>query len=114
MLYDPKWEKPEVKADPFSLESMIAWLEKQPADKVYDFWDCRECLIYQYLLDAGLPRADYGTAHALGGDDIGGKIAHGLPWTFGGALKRARALRAKQNSFSWTDFWGRALQAGRT
>ncbi len=27
MLYDPKWE---VKADPFSLENLIAWLENQP------------------------------------------------------------------------------------
>ena len=35
MLYDPKWEKPEVKADPFSLDALIAWLEKQPANGTY-------------------------------------------------------------------------------
>lgn len=101
----------QTKADPLTLDSLIAWLEKQPADKVYDFWHCRECLLYQYLRDAGLPRSDYGVVHALGGTDIGGRIAHQLPWTFGAALDRARALRAKQHRFSWTDFWGRALQA---
>lgn len=36
MLYDPKWEKPAetTNADPLTLPAVIAWLEKQPADKV--------------------------------------------------------------------------------
>jgi hypothetical protein len=48
MLYDPKWEV-ETKADPFSLESLIAWLEKQPADGEYNWDDGSECLLGQWL-----------------------------------------------------------------
>lgn len=46
MLFDPKWE---VKADPFSLESLIAWLEKMPVDGEYSWDDGTECLLGQWL-----------------------------------------------------------------
>lgn len=39
MLYDKRWDKPEVNADPFSVDSLVAWLEKQPAAKVYCYAD---------------------------------------------------------------------------
>jgi hypothetical protein len=50
MLYDKRWEKPEVKADPLTLESLIAWLEKQPSHKKYDFHNCEGKCLY------GIPR----------------------------------------------------------
>lgn len=39
MLYNPEWGKP-IKAES-SLADFIAWLETHPADKQYDFGDCR-------------------------------------------------------------------------
>jgi hypothetical protein len=83
----------QTKADPFTLDSLIAWLEKQPAETEYNFWNLSECLLCQYLRDVGLPHSCYDAASALGGDDVGGQIAFHKPWTFGGALERARALR---------------------
>ena len=49
MLYDPKWEQ-QTKANPFSLENLIAWLEKQPADAEYEFCQWENCLLAQWLL----------------------------------------------------------------
>lgn len=57
MLYDPKWQS-EVKADPFSLESLIAWLEKQPAAKVYCYTDNGDCLLAQYFTAMGFERVE--------------------------------------------------------
>jgi hypothetical protein len=48
MLYDPKWEAP-TKADPLSLDSLIAWLETQPRDKAYCYDDTGHCLLAQYF-----------------------------------------------------------------
>ncbi len=53
MLYDPKWEAP-VKADPFSLASLIAWLEMQPVDGQYDYILSHDCVIAQWLRGAGV------------------------------------------------------------
>lgn len=94
MLYDPKWEV-EVKADPFSLPSLIAWLETMPADKDYCPGMLNHCLLAQW-------------AQAMGEEDISQRSwdlgnlrpfsviaaidgpAHHLR-TFGAALERARA-----------------------
>lgn len=100
MLYDPKWEKTETKADPLSLTSLIAWLEKQPTAKAYCYQDNGACLLGQYF-----------TAHGLVDVNVGGltfnhgrypnrpsiplpetfrAVARGNPRTFGAALERAR------------------------
>lgn len=100
MLYDKRWDKPEVKADPFSLESLIAWLEKQPADQHYDYCDGDNCLTAQYLTHCGFKEV-FLTVERL--KNLGWYyIASG--WhtrngcgerTFGAALERARkVLRA--------------------
>jgi hypothetical protein len=101
MLYDKRWDKSEVKADPFSLESLIAWLEKQPATKRYDWENC----------DGGCLIGLYGQAHGIswdamqrvddGGDSpysklTPGGIAFRYPRTFGAALKRARKALAER------------------
>lgn len=92
MLYDPKWEI-EVKADPFSLESLIAWLEKQPTAKEYDFCDCNgRCLLDQYAAAMGLKNESglYVRLDAAFDGAAGFYIAVGFPRTFGAALDRAR------------------------
>jgi hypothetical protein len=103
MLYDPKWEV-EVKADPFSLESLIAWLEKQPENKSYRYTCIGHCLLAQYFTAMGFERVSvqpYWFKHSGGieqqfSDDFENiAVAHDGrgkdKFTFGAALKRARA-----------------------
>jgi hypothetical protein len=104
MLYDKRWEKPEIKADPFSLDSLIEWLEKQPADKPYCYMDNGHCLLGQYFTAMGFRLV------AVGGSDFDHETERGVIFpekfndvaygdlqtfdfnrTFGAALKRARA-----------------------
>jgi hypothetical protein len=105
MLYDPKWEKPEVKADPFSLGSLIAWLETKPPAERYCYQDNGGCLLHQYFSHAGFNvqwvggwtfKTTEGARHEL--SDEFSEIAAGLvrgvamDFTFGSALSRARYL----------------------
>ncbi len=67
MLYDPKWEKKiDTKADPFSLESLTAWLETMPANGEYNWGDCgygtRGCLLMQYFRAKGFRNARGGAS----------------------------------------------------
>lgn len=88
MLYDPKWEVP-VKADPFSLDSLIAWLEKQPPGKTYDYSDCGGlCLICQHLTAHDIHFSKYAQFE---NSEIRLAVAAQIPFTFGAALERARA-----------------------
>lgn len=96
MLYDKRWEKPEIKADPFSLENLIAWLEKQPHQKEYNYCDPTDCLIGQYLKSQGLSGSDAVLASdaldRLGWLHIAQDHKNSPQrWTFGDALERARA-----------------------
>jgi hypothetical protein len=111
MLYDKRWDKTfEVKADPFSLESLIAWLEKQPADKQYCYLDNGNCLHCQYFTAMGFENVHaFGFAiyhgknpmlSSMGQDDAienGGRLSDQFVdvavlgrHTFGAALDRAR------------------------
>lgn len=40
---------------PLSLEAFADWCEKQPADKEYNFNNCRTCAVAQYANSLGLP-----------------------------------------------------------
>lgn len=84
---------------PFELQSLIDWLEKQPAEAEYDYASIGNCLNCQYLRAVGF-QVQY-----VGGvtwNDLEGKwhdlpsalvnIPKPKPWTFGAALSRARAL----------------------
>lgn len=117
MLYDPKWEV-ETKADPFKLESLIAWIEKQPAEATYCYENNGQCLLSQYFaLGAGYQHvhmfSDCFVQGVQVGDMVGrdealrffsrnivrfpyrfDDVAKGTPRTFGAALDRARKLRA--------------------
>jgi hypothetical protein len=108
MLYDPKWE---VKTDPFTFESLIAWLERQPAQKEYCFMDNGGCLFFQYLEEMGVDVVGVGGAsfRREADDRDGGRhplptgwpsLASLEPHTFGAALERARAALASHNGDS--------------
>lgn len=91
------------KADPFSLEALIAWLEKQPGETTYCLQSLGGCLWAQYTKDnrgtlSYSPVAEYriGT-HRLGMNLDGLNswqmdIAACTPRSFSAALARARAL----------------------
>src|SRR5262245_33624412 len=95
MLYSPKWE---VKADPFALTSLVAWLERQPADEHYDYYNCAECPIALLFKASGYQRvAVNGFNVSFDGDCRSlpphfDKITAARPHTYGAALARARAL----------------------
>lgn len=89
-------EKTVEKTDVFSLEGLVAWLEKQPAGRTYNFHDCRgACLLAQYLAAHGIKWAADGSSYA---EMVEVTTGHGIdvscndPWTYGAALARARAL----------------------
>jgi hypothetical protein len=104
MLYDPKWEKQtETKADPFSLASLIAWLEKQNPATRYCYVSNGECLLAQYFTARGYKNVTVGvgwfrelhmphTEHAIPTEFTQVARAGKGGTTFGAALKRARKL----------------------
>ena len=92
-------------ADPNKLESLIAWLEQQPAKGTYDFVDPNNCLLCQYYRAVGVPvySVDPGYYTIEIGKTVTlprhfNEIANGgrEPETFGAALKRAREALASQ------------------
>jgi hypothetical protein len=75
----------------YSLSSLVAWLEQQPADKHYGWTSERECGAAQYLIAHGQD-PEY---MILIPDWV--EIFQGDPpfeHTFGAALERARALES--------------------
>jgi len=93
MLYNEKWDK-------FSLPAFIAWLSTQSANKKYDWYDILHCPLADYLMFCGIERPagaqlPNGTS-GIGLDTLGKnwgyyEILRATPWTYGVALKRARA-----------------------
>ena len=39
---------------PFTLEALADWLERQPPEKEYDWFDCANCALGQYARSLGL------------------------------------------------------------
>jgi hypothetical protein len=101
---EPVADAPLKKADPFSLDSLIAWLEKQPGDDKYCFFSYGQCLFALYTVASGgaLP-ADSDNDYVIGTSSFSiwsanwpewaSDVAANGPFTFGAALSRARALR---------------------
>ena len=97
---------PEPKHDPFSLESLVAWLERQPGDGTYDYCDPFDCLLCRYFRAVGIPV--FSIALNIYDLERRGKrhifpmaLKHisygpGYNWTYGAALTRARAALASQ------------------
>lgn len=109
MLYDPKWDQ-QTKADPFTLISLIAWLEKQPSDETYCYTSIGHCLIAQYLNAHGIRTDNVNPSYYF--DERNGshplpaafnEIANGCSTggdTFGAALTRARSMPSPQGTKS--------------
>lgn len=78
----------------FSLDGLIAWLEKQPGEREYDFNNCSgECLIGRYLVAVTGCNTHVYTKVFGRNIDHYRSVAYAQPWTYGAALARARALR---------------------
>ena len=105
MLYNKDWDKTHIKADPFSLESLIAWLEKQPTQGQYSYWDNCGCMFHRYLTAMGLDVATVGGySYTLRSapkmflplgttfEDVAAETPH----TFAAALDRARKALAER------------------
>jgi hypothetical protein len=96
MLYDKRWDKTEIKSDPFSLESLVAWLETRRENEKYRPWDLSSCLLGQWSKSNGLDKKQILVkSYELGRTEPFLTIAsidgpQGEPHTFGAALNRAR------------------------
>ena len=104
MLYNKDWEKPEVKADPYSFDNLIEWLEMQPAEEQYNYNDPMDCLLALWLKSKGKVRTDLVNSsfcYFLNSQSV--NLSH-LAWladgnltfhsqTFGMALSRAKVMR---------------------
>lgn len=90
MLYDPKWE---VKADPFSFESFIVWLEKQPPERRYLTLPFNTCILATFAIAMGAKDA-FDASYRLGNEKPFASVAFARDGdvSYGGALRRARAL----------------------
>lgn len=95
----------ETKPDVFSLEGLIAWLEKQPADESYCYYDVGHCLWGRYVKAMG-GFFDEADTYYIGDKTQRVSFSTATEWqfvvaypgdnkrscTFGAALERARAL----------------------
>jgi hypothetical protein len=100
MLYDPKWDKlAETKADPYTLDGLIGWLEKQPSHLIYCYTSVGSCLLAQFFRAQGYTQINLNPYWFWHGPDSTkqeypaafNEIALGEPRTYGSALERARA-----------------------
>lgn len=114
MFFDPTCKpQTETKADPFTLASLIAWLEQQPHARHYVFCQFNECLLGQWLRSSDpaarsaladeAPSGFFYRAHGKTVDltafkeiVTGRSHADHSGHTFGAALERARAALSSQ------------------
>ena len=88
MFVETKKEGEIVQAVP-SMASFIAWLKTKNPNETYPYMNCDGgCLIGQYVNAIGLSWTARCSGPGWGGISVGGKF------TFGAALKRARAVQA--------------------
>lgn len=117
MLYDKRWDKQsETKGDPFTLASLIAWLETMPSNRRYCFTHNGQCLLSQYFKFSGFKNVHMFTIGFCHGRRVPkswtlkeatsvrrvvllpngfNNIAIACPRTFGAALERARAIASR-------------------
>jgi hypothetical protein len=106
-MYVDEKRQGEVTADPFKRSTLVAWLEPHDSTKTYCYIDIRACLMCQYFAAHGyqdiemtgrgfFSRGNKFTPLPPHFDDIAAgcyrDLKDGPRWTFGAALKRARAL----------------------
>jgi hypothetical protein len=98
MLFDPNWTHPDIQLGPVSLKGFIGWLETMPPGAEYDYRMPRTCALGQYQEASGFSGDEViinlGTSNLTKWQRDLDHIVLTLPWTFGAALSRARALLA--------------------
>jgi hypothetical protein len=102
MLYDPQWGQ---RNDPFSLASLIAWLERQDPLEQYCYSSTGECLLARYFSERGFTKVIMAARHFYHfphSDSLYettplpphfNDIAKGKVRSYGAALTRARGLQ---------------------
>jgi hypothetical protein len=92
--------------DPFSLTSLVSWLELQPPAQTYCYTDIGHCLLSQYMLGMGFKGVNCGAFANVRWEEPDGKIvfkdlgeqfwqvAVNHPRDFGSALIRARSYQS--------------------
>lgn len=88
MLYNESWTKP--RNEIYSIPGLIAWLEKQPANYVYDYTDYNSCATAQYLRTCGERHVGLLTSELE--QFNWHQIVAPRPWSYGAALERARKV----------------------
>lgn len=104
MLYNQDWEKPK----PWTLSSLIAWLETKDPNEYYEYGDPSNCLNTQYAKSLGYKGVSASACHVYSRRSgwfswlrpistmrlpmFFNEIAYTSD-TFGGALKGARAVQ---------------------
>lgn len=93
---------PGITHRPYTLESLVAWLETMQATEIYCYESNGGCLVARYLADHGHQQLNVGSASIFFSPPNGGHkfmnmpngwnaIAVQEPRTFGSALLRARS-----------------------
>jgi len=91
MPFDGRVKDYETKADVFSLEGLIAWLETQNPETEYDYTDISDCLLTRWMRASG--QRDFGFSGSPDHTANRFTVAAGnFPHTYGAALRRARKL----------------------
>jgi len=88
MLYNRDWDK--IAKPDITIENLIAWLEKQPCEKGYNYWSPNDCLLDQWIKSIGAV-VEYTDIFTI---PIRSCILVPRPRTYGAALARARAITA--------------------
>ena len=104
MLFNTAWQKKSVEVQPqpdlLSTDSLMAWLEQQPAGEAYAYRDPHRCLLARYFESHGKVGLCIGTYHI---HNLNGEWMTPLspefylavtpaPHTYGAALSRLRAF----------------------
>src|SRR5258706_344556 len=98
MFFDPKWRS---RQDALTRRSLVAWLEKKPADRGYCYSSNGRCLLATFFRACGFKSIVVEPDHFSHAESFGPVklprsfvlIAALRPHTYGAALDRARASR---------------------
>lgn len=96
MLYDPKWEaKSDMEYAGVSIRAFTNWLAQQPQWQEYSYEHIGSCAVAQFLASQGKTGAECEVDFWPQDRPVSCAVLHNIvamkPWTFGDALRRARA-----------------------
>lgn len=97
MLYNKDWNKKTL--SPFSLDSLIAWLETKKPYIYYQYDSNNDCMLARYFSDCGFkhvvvtPCSVYYHGNRVIFPPYFDHISQCHPWNYGAALERALDYR---------------------